>query len=122
MTSLYLLMALTANAVANILIKLGSEQYAEGMRLLLTNPRIFFTNWFFFFGVLSFVVALVFYSLVLSRMQLSVAYPIMTSVGFMIVVGFSVLALREQLHWWQWIGILLILVGVVLLSQDSIRY
>ena len=111
-----LFLALTCNAVANILIKFGAEKFSEGIRVLFSQPSAFFTNGYFFLGLVFFGVALVLYSIVLSKMPLSIAYPIMTSMGFMIVVGFSSFYLHEVLHWWQWLGILLILGGVVFLS------
>jgi len=117
MTTLLLILALTGNALANICIKLGSEQFSEGLRVFFTNPFVLLKNGYFFAGLVLFGLALVMYSLVLSRMNLSIAYPIMTSMGFFIVVGFSVWHLEEHLMWWQWLGIALILTGVILLSQ-----
>jgi len=114
-----LLAALTSNAVANILIKLGAEQFTEGLKVLFKHPWQMFSNGYFFAGLIFFALALVLYAQVLSKMSLSVAYPIMTSLGFIIVVGFSVVGLKEQLFWWQWIGVLLILLGVLLLSQGA---
>lgn len=114
-----LIIALTCNAIANILIKLGAESFAEGMKVLFQHPWQMFSNGYFFSGILFFALALVLYAQVLAKMNLSVAYPIMTSVGFVIVVGFSVFALQEQLFWWQWVGIVLILTGVFLLSQGA---
>lgn len=121
MTYILLITALTTNAFANILIKLGSKQFSEGLGVVFKDPLLFFKNGYFFGGVLLFAVTLVLYSLVLSRMNLSVAYPIMTSLGFLIVVGFSVWALHEQLYWWQFVGIGLIIFGVILLSQGAIN-
>ncbi len=117
MTGIYLLLALVANAVANILMKLGAPQFADGLKKLNTDPMVFFGNWHFFVGLICFGTALLFYNLVLSKMQLSVAYPIMTTMGFVIVVSYSIYALDETLLWWQWLGLGMVLVGVVLLSQ-----
>jgi len=67
-------------------------------------------------GVGLFALNIVAYSYVLSKIQLSIAYPIMTSVGFLIVVGFSVFALKEQVSMVQIIGIVMIVAGVVLVA------
>lgn len=120
MTSVLLFLALVSNAVANIFIKLGSEQFSNGLRQLFQEPWLVFSNYYFFGGVFFFALALVLYAQVLAKMSLSVAYPIMTSLGFVIVVGFSVLVLHETLQWWQWVGLLSVLFGVVLLSQGSV--
>jgi len=115
-----LFLALTFNAVANICIKLGSKQMTIDLQHLMTQPLMFLKNGYLVLGLCLFATALVFYSLVLSRMNLSMAYPIMTGAGFVLVVGFSVLVLREQLFWWQWLGIGSIFLGVVLLSQGPL--
>jgi multidrug transporter EmrE-like cation transporter len=119
MTYLLLFLALSSNAVANIFMKLGSEQFAAGLKLLFTKPMVFFSNGYFFAGLFFFGIALFLYAQVLARMSLSIAYPIMTTLGFVIVVGFSVLFLKEQLMWWQWLGMVLVLAGVILLSWEG---
>lgn len=119
MTGFLLFLALSSNAAANIFMKLGSQQFSQGLKMLFQKPLIFFSNGYFFAGIFCFGLALLLYTQVLARMNLSIAYPIMTSVGFVIVVGFSVVYLGEVLFWWQWLGILLILTGVVLLSVHS---
>jgi multidrug transporter EmrE-like cation transporter len=119
MTYLLLFLALSSNAVANILMKLGSEQFSLGLKSLFVKPVLFFSNGYFFSGLFFFGLALLLYTQVLARMSLSIAYPIMTSLGFVIVVGFSVLVLKEQLIWWQWLGMVMVLVGVLLLSLEA---
>lgn len=115
-----LFLALTFNAVANICIKLGSKQMALDLQQLMSEPLMLIKNGYLVLGLCFFAAALVLYSFVLSKMSLSVAYPIMTGVGFVFVIGFSVLVLREQLFWWQWLGIASILAGVILLSQGPL--
>lgn len=119
MNYLLLFFALTSNAIANICMKLGSETYAEGLKKIFTEPMIFFKNGYFFAGIFFFMLGFFLYGLVLARMPLSVAYPIITGLGYLIVISFSVLALGEQLFWWQWIGMALILSGIILLSQSA---
>jgi len=115
-----LLVALVSNALANISIKLGVRSFSGGFTETLAKPWLFVMNAYLLSGLVFFGIALVFYSLVLSKMNLSVAYPIMTGMGFLIVVSFSVWGLNEHLLWWQWLGIVFILLGVVLLSQGAI--
>lgn len=117
MVYVYLILALTLNAIANILMKLGAESSGGGLFRVFADIRLVLGNPHLMLGVFCFVLALAFYTLVLSKMNLSVAYPIMTSLGFLIVVGFSVLALHEAVNWWQYAGMGLILVGVVLVAQ-----
>lgn len=121
MTYFLLFFALVCNAVANILMKLGSQQFSDGLLRIFQDPQLFFRNGYFFAGVVFFMMALVFYTVALSRLSLSVAYPIMTGLGFMIVVLFSVYSLGEQLWWWQILGVGFVLVGVILLSHGALR-
>ncbi|MDP2691972.1 MAG: SMR family transporter [bacterium] len=114
-----LVIALVANALANIFLKLGMMKFSGGISGMILKPWLFVLNAYVFSGLVFFGIALVLYSLVLSKMNLSVAYPIMTGVGFVIVLSFSVLGLHEQFIWWQWIGIVLIFLGVLLLSQGT---
>ncbi|HDR06041.1 MAG TPA: small multidrug resistance protein [Candidatus Coatesbacteria bacterium] len=120
MTYLALALGIVFNAGANILMKvamrgvgtldsLGFGPYVRGM----------LSSGWLWGGVASFVTALVFYTYVLSKMNLSVAYPVFTSVGFAIVILFSSLSLKEAVGWWQVVGFVLIIAGVwlVLVKQ-----
>jgi multidrug transporter EmrE-like cation transporter len=112
---LYILLAaaIFLNASANILIKagmrhmgsLGGKSAVEVGAGMLTNP-------FLIFGVISFAVTLALYSLVLSKMNLSVAYPIMTSLGLLVVTTYCWLFFSERISFIQWAGYLLIIAGV----------
>jgi len=88
-----LILALVLNAIANILMKLGSGD--GGLMVVVTDPRKFFGNGYLLFGIVTFVLALGFYTFALSKIQLSIAYPIMTSMGFLIVVGQFYCHLRD---------------------------
>ena len=111
--------AICLNALANILMKVGMLK-AGGMRLepgsLLRN---FVLNPMVILGVISFASALVCYGYVLSRLNLSVAYPIMTSVGYAIVVLASVAFLGEKLDPVQVVGLSDIVIGVWLVASGS---
>ena len=111
-----LIIALLANAFANILIKSGMKNKEIVLSDPLSAVKQIITNPLVLAGVGLFAVNILAYSYVLSKIQLSIAYPIMTSVGFLIVVGFSVFALKEQVSLVQVIGIVMIVTGVVLVA------
>jgi len=67
-------------------------------------------------GIALFALALVAYSWVLGKMKLSVAYPVMTSMGFLIVITFSWLVFKEQLTAVQIAGACLIIIGVWMMA------
>lgn len=112
-----LLFALVANAVANILIKEGMKDKVlsladpvELIKAMVLNPTLIG-------GVVCFGLALAAYSFVLSQLKLSVAYPIMTSAGFLIVAAYSVFKLGEAVSLVQGAGMLLILAGVWMVAS-----
>jgi multidrug transporter EmrE-like cation transporter len=115
---LVLALAILFNAGANILIKIAMqkspvliEQGAVAGSLLqaVKNPLLLL-------GVTFFGLALVAYSAVLSKINLSIAYPVMTGAGFLIVFFVSALYLREQISYLHVLGSVLILAGVWLLA------
>jgi small multidrug resistance pump len=62
-------------------------------------------------------VALVGYSIVLSRLNLSTAYPVMAGGGFLLVFVLSALYLREAVTMSQFGGALCIVLGMWLLLR-----
>ena len=94
MTWIVLIVAIIFNAVANILIKAGMEG-SVSMGLAATVRHRFFSLPILG-GIACFGLALAAYSYILSRMNLSVAYPIMTSAGFAIISIASVVLLPRN--------------------------
>ena len=111
-----LVLAICLNAGANILIKVGmlkigeTNGVGEMIKKALTQPAMWF-------GVISFGLALAAYSMVLSRLNLSVAYPIMVSMGLIIVVLVSGLVLKEVITPLQIAGFALIIAGVWMVAR-----
>jgi multidrug transporter EmrE-like cation transporter len=118
MVSLSLAAAVILNATANILIKVGMMRMGsiDGLRVpeIIAKMALNYVLWL---GCLSFAVALVAYSYALSKINLSVAYPIMTSLGYAIVILASILFLRETLSAMKVIGILFIIAGVWMVAR-----
>lgn len=107
--------AIFMNALANILIKIGVRDKAikvdiKAIIAIASEPAIIG-------GILCFILALGAYVYVLSKMNLSIAYPLMTSVGFMIVILASWLFLKESITLIQVVGFLLILSGVWIVAK-----
>jgi multidrug transporter EmrE-like cation transporter len=117
----YLLLAvcMLLNALANFLIKLAvrGQQFqldlahlGEILKHLVTNPVLWS-------GAACFGLALVGYSIVLSRLNLSTAYPVMAGGGFLLVFVLSALYLREAVTLFQFGGALCIVLGMWLLLR-----
>jgi multidrug transporter EmrE-like cation transporter len=67
-------------------------------------------------GITAYVFALAGYSYTLSRIDLSVAYPIMSGLSFLLVLMVSALFLKESIQPIQLLGCVVILTGVWLVS------
>ena len=114
---LFLVLALTLNAGANILLKIGAGRLGR-----LDEPGLIgrlATDWFLIAGVLLFALNVVFYIAALTRLNLSLAYPIMVAGGLIIVVSASVLMLREALTLSQMVGLALLVLGIGLVGQRA---
>lgn len=115
MNYILLLISLVFNALANVFIKAGMRCYSGSINFkmlfyILKNP-------FVILGLLFFGGAFIGYSFLLSRMQLSIAYPIMTGAGFAIVCILSSFWFNESFNLLKIFGILLIFIGIVFLSR-----
>ncbi len=118
MTYLILALAIILNAFANILIKIGMSKVQLPDRCsILYLLSIMIKNGYVLTGIASFGLALISYSYVLNKINLSIAYPLMTSIGYIIVVSFSILYLSEKLVPLQILGLFLIIVGVWLVAS-----
>jgi len=114
---LFLVLALTLNATANILLKVGAGRLGD-----LGEPGALarlLTNYHLLAGLALFALNVVFYAAALTRLNLSVAYPVMMAGGIVIVVSVAILVLRETVSAPQVVGLVLLVVGIVLVTQRS---
>ncbi|HUO56406.1 MAG TPA: hypothetical protein VMU27_03165 [Candidatus Paceibacterota bacterium] len=111
MAYLYLTLAFTFNAVANILLKAGSSR---GITLDGPLLSLIALNWQAILGCALFAVNILFYFLALRSLPLSVAYPIMVGMSFIIVNSYAFLELREGIGAMQLVGYALLIMGLSL--------
>ena len=78
---------------------------------------VFFSP-FFWAGLAAVVSVFVLWSLILSKIDLSVAVPI-ASFSYILVPAVSVIFLHEQITALRWLGVFFVLAGVVLVSLSS---
>ncbi|OPZ59945.1 MAG: 4-amino-4-deoxy-L-arabinose-phosphoundecaprenol flippase subunit ArnF [Synergistetes bacterium ADurb.Bin520] len=105
-----------ANAGAHVLLKQGAQRprsQASGLRGMVEN--ILF-NPCSLVGMGAYVLSFVFYAALLTRMDLSIAYPLCTSLSFLMVLLASVLWFREHLDGVRLGGIGAILLGILVIS------
>ena len=119
MAYIYLICAFTLNAIANILLKVGSE---KGIVLLSYSPILFFkNNWPFLLGLSLFVLNVIFYFLALRVTPLSVAYPVMVIMSFLIINLYAYFFLGEKITSMQFVGYVMIVLGIILVFFFSNR-
>lgn len=123
-----LVIALILNATANLMIKFGMrgiDAELAGAGLLDAGlwglVRLLLRHWILLLGLFCFGLNVVFYAFALQKLAISVAYPIMVTVGFAIIVTVAGLILHERLTLLQWVGVGAILIGVVLVAKDAGR-
>lgn len=119
--SAYVLLGISMclNAFANFLIKLSVQGREFSLRLehLPETVKALALNPLLWAGVVFFGVALAGYSLALSRLNLSTAYPVMAGGGFLLVFVLSALYLRETITAAHLGGAALILAGMWILLR-----
>ena len=115
-TYVVLSLAIVLNALANILMKVAMLKQ-EKTTDIITMVKQSLTNPVLFLGLISFALALVAYCFVLAKINLSIAYPLMTSLGFLIVILASWLFLGENITRIQIVGFTCIIAGVWMVAR-----
>lgn len=85
---------------------------------LLLFFKVIFSSPFFWIGLLSLIIMFIIWSTILSKIDLSVAVPI-ASFSYILVALVSILFLHETITLLRWMGIFLILTGVIFVSVSS---
>ena len=112
-----ILVAVLTGTVAQTLMKVGTSRvgrFGETPALdflwqLITNPFVLVAIGAYGFGV-------IFYMFMLSRLDLSFLYPVMTALGLVFATTVSSLILQEQVSLVRVGGIVVVIAGVFLVS------
>lgn len=115
-----ILFTVLTNAAAQIMLKKGMMSVgaldiaADG--LISTVFRVIF-NPFVFFGLSTFVVSMASHLIVLSKVQLSYAYPFL-SLAYVVVAAYSYFFFAEDVGLARLAGFGLIIAGTILIAQS----
>jgi drug/metabolite transporter (DMT)-like permease len=115
---LILFVSVSLAIVGQLLMKHGMNQFgsfpmtqlAYKLFPMLLNPWVIA-------GLLSFACSSIFWLVILSRLNLSMVYP-MVSLGYVIVAVASIFLFKESVTLVRWIGIIVICFGVFLISRS----
>ena len=113
-----LVFALVANATANVLIRWGMKDLQLNLAEPMQTVRGILLNGRVVGGIVLFAANVLAYAFALNKLRLSVAYPVMTSVGLVIVMVLSYALLGERITGLQMVGTALILGGVALVASQ----
>lgn len=116
-TILLLLVSIGLSTAGQLLLKAGMNQIGMigGVGDVGALVRDAATTWQIVLGLAAFASSAVFWLMVLSRVPLSTAYP-MVSLGYVLILGFSVLVLGERPSPTVWGGVGLIVAGISLVG------
>ena len=117
----FILFTVMTNAAAQLMLKHGMMALAPlsfaGVNPLLKMLQIVFSPWVFL-GLLTFVISMASHLYVLSKVELSFAYPFL-SLAYVAVAVFAYFVFHEDLNAWRIAGIAFICVGTVLIAQSG---
>ncbi|MBK2126040.1 SMR family transporter [Fangia hongkongensis] len=114
-----LLFGVFLNACAQLFLKFGVDRIGEfsfTLQNLIPIGWKLATNYFVILGLLCYVISVVVWLMVLSRIPVGIAYP-MVSIGYIITAIAGYFLLGESLTVTRVIGILVIIIGVYLVAR-----
>lgn len=116
----FILFTVLTNAAAQLMLKQG--MLSLGDIAVASNPvlkilQIVFSPWVFA-GLLTFVISMASHLFVLSKVELSFAYPFL-SLAYVAVAVFAYFIFHEDLNAWRIAGIAFICVGTVFIAQSG---
>lgn len=118
MLYLFLALSILSNVAANVSLKIGAGRLSGlNWHLPIQSFLKIITNIPLVAGAAFFVFSFACYIYILNQANLSLAYPILTSVAMILVTLISVFYLNETLKIIQVVGIISIIIGVWLVSH-----
>jgi multidrug transporter EmrE-like cation transporter len=112
-----MILVVLLNVCGHVFLKVGMNQVGQvGARPFLEFALAAISNPFVLLGLAGYVSSVTGYVIVLSKTQLSVAYPILMSSGYALVVLVAFLWLKEPFSILKWFGLILIFAGVIFVS------
>lgn len=108
------------NVMGHVFLKAGMNQVGSiTPSALLANFSKIFGNLSVLVGLFCYVSSVSGYLVLLSKTDISVAYPIVTSLAYGGIIIISLLIFREPFSTIKWLGLALILVGVILVGAKT---
>jgi multidrug transporter EmrE-like cation transporter len=117
----FILFTVLTNAAAQLMLKQGMTTLGPAIaaqdNLILKMIQIVFTPWVFL-GLVTFVISMASHMFVLSKVDLSFAYPFL-SLAYVAVAVMAWWLFKEDLGAYKMAGIVFICVGTILIAQSG---
>jgi multidrug transporter EmrE-like cation transporter len=115
---LIMIFVVTFNVCGHVFLKAGMNQLgAINPENLITNFSKIFANFSILFGLFCYVTSVAGYMVLLSRIDISIAYPVVTSLAYGAIILVSFFIFKEPFSAIKWVGLGLILGGVLLVGM-----
>ncbi|MCX5669295.1 MAG: EamA family transporter [Candidatus Omnitrophica bacterium] len=95
-----------------------SQGQVTDLATMLVFLKVVFSSAFLWAGLLTVVAVFIIWSMILSKIDLSVAVPI-ASFSYILVPLVSIIFLHEQITALRWIGVFFVILGVIFVSLSS---
>lgn len=107
---------LIASVSGMLLVKIGAEATNLGV-----NQGVIGLNmpWYSIVGMLLYIISFLLWMVLLNSHNLSYIYPISMGLSQALILIVAVLVLKEEIAPVQWIGIVVVLIGVVLINYKK---
>jgi len=115
-----ILFTVATNFLSQILLKKGMtsiSSFEVSFKGVLTSAPSILFNHYVFFGLVVMVISMASHLVVLSRVDISFAYPFL-GLSFVLITVYGYLVLQEPLNIWKIAGVLFIVTGVSLVAKS----
>lgn len=114
-----ILIAVLTGAIAQTMMKFGTQRVGEfGETPVFSYLFRLLTNPFIIVAILAYGFGVIFYMFMLSRLDLSYLYPIMTALGLLLATIVSAYIFGEQISFIRLVGIFVVGVGVFMVGRS----
>lgn len=110
------LLASACLALNQVFIKLGIQKI-ENFTLNFTLILKIISNVYFWLAGIQVVIGAFFWFYILSRYELSLAYPLLVSMSYILVMLVSIIIFKENVSLIRWIGVITIIFGFYLVTR-----
>jgi len=118
MNIVMILASVALNALAQLLIRKGMLGIGEvGVSSLFSHIGAMITNLWLWLAMMSYAVSIFLWMSVLSKVEVSFAYPFL-SIGYILAAVAGYMLFNEHLSLTRILGIVVICVGVILISRS----